>query len=180
MIDLMVCKTKKNRKKITLALIWLCTPLAMFCFLFCPGNEGRRGNTREADADDVVCCSSSGAVRSTSRVVHEARPSAERGERPQGGVGRRSPPGAQHIQRGRSCIATGSAGEEEDIERSGGEKVESGTSQKGYSCLVLLLWLLSANSCCFFPLNVVETFNQTFKKTLALRSKTDQLQCEIS
>lgn len=79
-----------------------------------------------------VCCRSSGAVGSTGGVVHEARPGAERGERPQGGVGRRSPPGAQHVQRRRSRVAAGSAGEEEDVERGGGERVEGVTPHTGY------------------------------------------------
>lgn len=69
------------------------------------------------------CCS--GAVRSAGGVVHEARPGPERGERPQGGVGRSTPPGAQHVQRRRSCVTAGGAGEEEDVERCGGEEVES-------------------------------------------------------
>lgn len=80
-----------------------------------------------------VCCRSSGAVGSTGGVVHKARPGAERGERPQGGVGRRSPPGAQHVQRRRSRVAAGSAGEEEDVvERGGGERVEGVTPHAGY------------------------------------------------
>lgn len=79
----------------------------------------------------VYCCSS-GAVGSTGGFVHEARPGAERGERPQGGVGRRPPPGAQHVQGRRSRVAAGSAGEEEDVERGGGERVEGVTPHTGY------------------------------------------------
>lgn len=77
-----------------------------------------------------VCRCCSGAVRSTGRVVHEARPGAECGERPPGGVGRSSPLGAQHVQRRRSRVAAGSAGAEEDNERGGGEEVESMTLGK--------------------------------------------------
>lgn len=127
--------------------------------------------------DDVVCFSLSWAVCPSGGVVHKARPGAERGERPQGGVGRRPSPGAQHFQRRRSCVAPGSAGKEEDVERGGGEEVESGTSLKKdmSHCLLLLLWLPSAEKLLLLSAEYYKNPKSKLKERTLFDVRTDQL-----
>lgn len=70
------------------------------------------------------CLSFSGSICAPSGVVYKAWPGPERGEWPQGGVGRSTPVGAQHFQRRCSCITTGGSREEKDFKCCGGEGVE--------------------------------------------------------
>lgn len=70
------------------------------------------------------CLSFSWSICAPGGVVYKAWPGPERGEWPQGGVGRSPPAGAQHFQRRCSCITTWGSREEEDFKCCGGEEVD--------------------------------------------------------